>query len=269
MRSYRYEQEGLDKTAVLRECMGLWKAIEPGLWRKGENPLVLSFVGAGGKTSLIRRMAWEAMGKGMRVLVTTTTHMACPERFGALTGELSLIGELLERYGLAVAGTLAGNGKIGAISQETYNQAVSMADLVLVEADGSRRLPLKVPGKGEPVIPEKTDGILCISGLSCLGRKGQECCLRIKEAAAVLEQWERPFKGEEWIVSREDMACLMKGGYLTPLREQYPGIPVIPVWNQADTKALAEEAEEMTRYIKEPLAVITGELAQGEAAHLF
>ena len=36
MRSYRYEQEGLDKTTVLREYMGLWKAIEPGLWKRGE-----------------------------------------------------------------------------------------------------------------------------------------------------------------------------------------------------------------------------------------
>ncbi len=48
-----------------------------------------------------------------------------------------------------------------------------MADLVLVEADGSRRLPVKVPGPNEPVVPKNSDMVLCVLGLSSWAARGQ------------------------------------------------------------------------------------------------
>ena len=51
---------------------------------------------------------------------------------------------------------------------------------MLVEADGSRRLPLKVPRAGEPVIPDNTDMILCLNGLTSLGKWAEDCCLRLE-----------------------------------------------------------------------------------------
>lgn len=67
----------------------LWSALfiddrlkkDPG---QADHSPVLSFVGGGGKTSYIRRLAWEGREKGCRVLVMTTTHMAVPEYFGVL-----------------------------------------------------------------------------------------------------------------------------------------------------------------------------------------
>ena len=44
----------------------------------GSGPYVISLTGGGGKTSLIRRLAWEGMEQGLKVFVTTTTHMAVP-----------------------------------------------------------------------------------------------------------------------------------------------------------------------------------------------
>ncbi len=43
-------------------------------------------------------------------------------------------------------------------------------DLVLVEADGSRQLPIKAPGPHEPVIPAGTDLVVGVLGLDGLGR---------------------------------------------------------------------------------------------------
>jgi CTP:molybdopterin cytidylyltransferase MocA len=42
---------------------------------------------------------------------------------------------------------------------------------VLIEADGSRRMPLKWPADREPVIPDYTDVTVCVAGLSALGRR--------------------------------------------------------------------------------------------------
>lgn len=60
---------------------------------------VLSFVGGGGKTSYIRRLAWEGREKGYRVLVMTTTHMAVPEYFGVLEPDLGQVEKMLEKKG--------------------------------------------------------------------------------------------------------------------------------------------------------------------------
>lgn len=58
---------------------------------------VLSFVGGGGKTSYIRRLAWEGREKGCRVLVMTTTHMAVPEYFGVLEPDLGQVEKCWKR----------------------------------------------------------------------------------------------------------------------------------------------------------------------------
>ena len=106
--------------------------------------------------------------------------MARPGAFGVFDGNAEEIRTVLERRSLAVAGRPAEKGKITFTGWELYKEACSLADLVLVEADGSRRLPLKVPRAGEPVIPDNTDMILCLNGLTSLGKRAEECCLRIE-----------------------------------------------------------------------------------------
>ena len=92
----------------------------------------------------------------------TTTHMAVPEYFGVLEPDLGQVEKMLEKEGIAVAGCPAKEGKIAFRDWEFYEKAGKLADVILVEADGSKRLPVKVPGPKEPVIPENSDQILCI-----------------------------------------------------------------------------------------------------------
>ena len=265
MRAYFYQCGIWTGTDSLWHGLGLNGRIKQARSGKGTGPFVVSLAGAGGKTSTIRRLAWEAVGRGLKVLVVTTTHMARPGAFGVFDGNAEEIRNVLERRGLAVAGRPAEKGKITFTGWELYKEACSLADLVLVEADGSRRLPLKVPRAGEPVIPDNTDMILCLNGLTSLGKWAEDCCLRLEEAVDLMKRYGRKMYEDsreqrgsgtdalelnakhkaDWIIQKEDMMTLMKHGYLLPLRAAHPGTEVLPVFNQADTPQEAALARDI------------------------
>ena len=153
---------------------------------------VVSVTGAGGKTSLIWRLAEELREIGKRVIVTTTTHMAWEDgrdwveartENGRLAGEtLEQIGGLLARKRCVFTGRRAGEKIAGVLPEDGdcqwVEQLSALADVVLVEADGSRRHPVKVPAPWEPVIPPCTTLVAAVAGLSCLGQSPQACCHR-------------------------------------------------------------------------------------------
>jgi probable selenium-dependent hydroxylase accessory protein YqeC len=147
------------------QCLGV---------RRGD---VVSVVGAGGKTTLVYRLAADARTAGLRVLVTTTTHMGTlPE---ATTGPV-----LVEEEGgrteevvaaLAASGlaTLLGRrlreDKLEGVAPERVDELCSSADLTLVEADGARGRSLKVPASHEPVLPRLTSLVVVVAALDVLG----------------------------------------------------------------------------------------------------
>ena len=263
MRAYFYQCGIWTGTDSLWHGLGLNGRIKQARSGKGPGPFVVSLAGAGGKTSTIRRLAWEAVGRGLKVLVVTTTHMARPGAFGVFDGNAEEIRTVLERRSLAVAGRPAEKGKITFTGWELYKEACSLADLVLVEADGSRRLPLKVPRAGEPVIPDNTDMILCLNGLTSLGKRAEECC----SGTDALELNAK--HKTDWIIQKEDMMTLMKHGYLLPLRAAHPGTEVLPVFNQADTPQEAALAGEMLDCMGETSGIACGHLDRDGSARLF
>ncbi len=120
---------------------------------------VISVVGAGGKTSLIFAWAHELAAAGKNVVITTTTHMYRPERMEE-DGIRIVVSDDPERP-----------DKVMAPPAEVLDGLRDTADVVLIEADGSRRMPLKWPADREPVIPDYTDVTVCVAGLSALGRR--------------------------------------------------------------------------------------------------
>ena len=48
----------------------------------------------------------------------------------------------------------------------------------LIEADGARRLPCKVPESWEPVIYQKSTRVLAVYGLDAVGKSFREACFR-------------------------------------------------------------------------------------------
>lgn len=128
-------------------------------------PGVTAIIGSGGKTTLLYTLAGELARKGS-VIVTTSTHIWKPEH-------LPWIAETGKVGGLVCLGTPCENGKLTAPAQ-SFSQLAELADFVLVEADGSKGLPLKAHAPHEPVIPENAGQVICVVGASGLGRSIKE-----------------------------------------------------------------------------------------------
>lgn len=207
---------------------------------------VLSFVGAGGKTSGMLELARDLAAQGKKVLVTTTTHMEHPLNLnqpGCVDASAEEIAEQLEKNGFLIAGSQAEQpGKIKGLPVPVWEQVKKKADVILVEADGAKRFPLKVPGKQEPVIPKECTHILISAGAGALGRTLKESCFRLQEAERILADAEKQgidVKRPE--ITEETMGILIEQGYVMPLKSRYPAAKIAVVLNQADILSAPEE----------------------------
>ena len=176
--------------------------------------MIIAVVGSGGKTTLIKKLAAKYRGEGKTVLVTTTTHMFMEEDT-LLTDDADTILRALKKKGYAMAGLPAGE-KIKALSPAAFRAVSNHADVVLVEADGSKHMPLKFPNATEPVIPEHTDQIIVVWGPHGLGKPAREVCHRLELVLDCLG-----IDGDTPI-TREYVAVLLEKGYLMPLRRRHP-----------------------------------------------
>lgn len=122
---------------------------------------VTAIIGSGGKTSLMLRLCRELPGT---VVVCTSTHILPPLDLPLETGYLTA----LPREKLCV-GTRTDRGKLTA-PVNSFEELASLADYVLVEADGSRGLPLKAHLPHEPVIPACANQTIQVLGLSGMGK---------------------------------------------------------------------------------------------------
>lgn len=151
-----------------------------------EKKHVISFVGAGGKTTLMYAFAKEYVRKGAKVIVTTTTHIARPEeKLWAKNPEQ--VRKLWLQGMYAVVGTICEEGKLKGLPEEELSAYIQMADIVLVEADGAKRMPCKVPAAHEPVIPDVCDIVIGVMGMDARGKPIEEVCFRKDEALRLLE----------------------------------------------------------------------------------
>src|SRR5690606_1512350 len=129
-------------------------------------PTVVALVGGGGKSSTAFRLAAEAVQRGARAVVTTTTRLGANE-LGAAPAAVEVSGASLPLNDLARALDQAGWCLLvdAAPGEKRTGVPPSMVEalaaaaprlglgLVCVEADGSRQLPVKAPAAHEPVIP--------------------------------------------------------------------------------------------------------------------
>ena len=122
---------------------------------------VTAIIGSGGKTSLINRLCRELPGT---VIVCTSTRIFPPEELPLFTERLGS----LPASKLCV-GTPVDNGKLTAPVQ-SFEELAKLADYVLVEADGSKHLPLKAHAPHEPVIPACANQVIQVLGISGVGR---------------------------------------------------------------------------------------------------
>lgn len=141
----------------------------------------VAFVGAGGKSSALKRLGQELAGQGS-VLLTTSTKLALNQSNLAPhhlilreESELHRVPQLLERHRvlLVTAGRAPGEPKwLGLCSRmltQLWEIARSHSSWLLIEADGARGRSLKAPGEHEPVIPSFVDLVVAMAGVDAVG----------------------------------------------------------------------------------------------------
>lgn len=201
----------------------------------------ICFVGAGGKSSLIASLARICSLRGKRVLITTTTHIVKPDRYYANTCE-EVLG-LWKEGKYAVIGTETLDNKLTAPEDSIYIPMSELADLILIEADGAKMLPCKIPEGHEPVIEEDCDIVIGLMGITAIGKPLKEICFRFESAGEWLEV------SGDTILSPEIAAkilCHEKGTRKNVKDKKY-----IVVLNQCDDDILLGHAREIEKYISE------------------
>lgn len=190
---------------------------------------VICFVGGGGKTTLMFNIAKEAAKVGLRVLVTTTTKIFLPEK--NLYDKIVLRETILEDMdgkacNIKVYGKELARGKIIGDSEQRLKDFMDKEefDLVLIEADGSRRKSIKVYKDHEPVIPSFSNKVIAVASLDIIGSPIDERYVyNSSRFADLVSKKEGDLIGEEDIVKIlvskgglfENMDSLEKASVLT------------------------------------------------------
>jgi len=130
---------------------------------------VVALAGAGGKTSLMWHLAARLAARGARVAATTTTRVRAGEE-PAGTPVLAWHDGLAIGPGtvpLVTSGRLDGDKHVG-IAPAEADRLSALVDHLVVEADGARGRPFKVPRPGEPVLPASTTHLVVVVGQAAL-----------------------------------------------------------------------------------------------------
>ena len=154
----------------------------------------ISLVGAGGKSTLFKRLAEELALQDKRIILTTTTKMfawqlAHFRKKGILIeghNEEIIQGSIKKYFSLeskvrrlAVIGEKIedkGEEKVSGPPPDWLDKwwEDKLADYFLVEADGAAGRPVKAPASHEPVIPLSTTDLVGVIGIDALGLSLQE-----------------------------------------------------------------------------------------------
>jgi len=143
---------------------------------------MISLAGAGGKTTLMFRLAKELVLQGKKVITTTTTKILEPlseetVRLIVDSDEKKLQHlvalHLDQDRHLTVARERLGSGKLQGVSPEVAANLWNStgADTVIVEADGAAGRPVKAPREHEPVIPPTTTLVIALLGVDGIGQQ--------------------------------------------------------------------------------------------------
>jgi probable selenium-dependent hydroxylase accessory protein YqeC len=89
------------------------------------------------------------------------------------------------------------------LDEAVLKKYIAMADAVIIEADGAKMLPFKVPKDDEPVIIDESDIVIGVVGIDALGKQLKEVCFRVNEACKLLDV------AENHILTTEDIAFVL------------------------------------------------------------
>lgn len=149
---------------------------------------LVSLVGGGGKSTMLFGLGDELAADGRRVILTTTTKMGRDQAMVAPTvcwdADTQCAVDALSQPGPVMVVTGGDDHKVTGPSPEVVDRLFteSDADYIIVEADGSRRRPLKAPAAHEPVVPSASTTVAILMGMDAVGRPLADVTHRVEEA---------------------------------------------------------------------------------------
>ena len=136
---------------------------------------VIIVCGAGGKTSYINNISKKYKNK--KVIITTTTKIFKTENYISHIDE-----ETFKNNNIITLGKEFDKDKLTYAGNKELKNALRYADIIFIEADGSKYHALKIPNDKEPVIPDfiinYISEIIVVMGVHAIGRKLSEVCYR-------------------------------------------------------------------------------------------
>jgi molybdenum cofactor cytidylyltransferase len=213
--------------------------------------LRLALTGGGGKTTALFQLARQLPPP---VLVSASTHLAVSQLSQAdrhftirYSDQLLSMGDQLFEGVVLLTGPDDDTGRTLGLSEDIldslHNLAATRAVPLLVEADGSRRLPLKAPAEHEPAIPSFANLTLGVAGLSGLGKPLDRDSVHRPERFAALSGLEMGALVEPAAVVQ---VLLHPQGGLKGIPAQARRVVLL---NQADDPEQVQVAGEMARQL--------------------
>lgn len=147
---------------------------------------VVSLVGAGGKTTLMYRLARNLSKKKGAILTTTTTKIRAPlvdessdVIFAGTAQELIDQAKLLLKKNKTIFTAARGindDGKLVGLKPEVIDSVwrSGIFNWIIVEADGAAHRPFKAPEHHEPVIVDSSKWVIAMAGLDAVDRLLEE-----------------------------------------------------------------------------------------------
>ena len=151
---------------------------------------VITVVGAGGKTSTIFELGNELSNLNKKTNITTTTHMKLYKDFLLIDEDFNIenLKKILQKNNLIKIGKKESDYKVKSLDEDTLKRCIDISDFLLIEGDGSKRLPLKAPKDNEPVIIQETDLVIGLIGFDSLDKKIEETCHRPELVSKLLHK---------------------------------------------------------------------------------
>jgi len=141
---------------------------------------IISIVGSGGKTTLMFELS-KKLKENHKILVTTSTKIYKPSKID-YDYLYTNINDYINRnsYNDKPSVTVISNNidlinnKLVGLNEETLNNLINDFDITLIEADGSRNLPIKGWKNNEPNVPLCTNKTIGVIPIDIINRKADK-----------------------------------------------------------------------------------------------
>lgn len=192
---------------------------------------VISVCGAGGKTTYIYEEALKLLKLNKKVAVITTTRMRNDKEITDL-----LLLDNKDKIDFSKVNTfgIIKDNHLTYVGDDIYRKICDVFDVVFIEADGSRCMPMKIPNVDfEPVIKDNTNEIVITYSPFAYGRKIEDVCFRYEEVMGAHEvrpytvgaAFCRPMEAGCFpyiIVNKEIIEDLYDKFYVSYIKQKFP-----------------------------------------------